>query len=56
MGLIKEPKNVEFYVIDKPWTEEERKEFSEFIRIRKQELKKRKQGTRTKEKAIKKGT
>lgn len=41
MGLIKEPKNVDFYVLDKPWTEEERKEFSAFIKLRKEQLKKR---------------
>jgi hypothetical protein len=32
MGLIKEPKNVDFTVIDNPWTDDERKEFSEIIR------------------------
>jgi hypothetical protein len=42
MGLIKEPKNVDFYVIDKPWTSEERKEFSAFIKLRKAQLKRRK--------------
>jgi len=31
MGLIKEPKNVDFYVIDKPWTPSEKKEFSRLI-------------------------
>ncbi|MCW3109166.1 MAG: hypothetical protein JWQ09_3672 [Segetibacter sp.] len=40
MGLIKELDNVNFYVIDKPWTDEERKEFSEFIKQRKEQLKK----------------
>lgn len=40
MGLIKEPSNVDFYVIDKPWTDEERKEFSAFINQRKEVLKK----------------
>jgi hypothetical protein len=43
MGLIREPKNVDFYVIDKPWTDKERKEFSEFIKQRKEQLKKTKQ-------------
>ena len=42
MGLIREPKNVDFYVIDKPWTDEERKEFSEFIKLKKEKLKKQK--------------
>jgi len=40
MGLIREPKNVDFYVLDKPWTDEERDEFSEFIKLRKEKLKK----------------
>ena len=38
MGLIKEPRNVDFYVIDKPWTADEKKEFSQLI----QKLKSRK--------------
>ena len=41
MGLIREPKNVDFYVLDKPWTNEERKEFSAFIKLRKEQRKKR---------------
>ncbi len=41
MGLIREPKNVDFYVLDKPWTAEERKEFSTFIKLRKEQHKKR---------------
>ena len=55
MGLIREPKNVDFYVLDKPWTDKERKEFSAFIRLRKEKQKKRsiqlalpKRGTTTK--------
>jgi len=40
MGLIREPKNVDFYVIDKPWSEKELKEFSELIKQRKEQLKK----------------
>ncbi|CAN5440681.1 hypothetical protein BH09BAC5_BH09BAC5_03620 [soil metagenome] len=32
MGLIREPKHVDFYVIDKPWTSSEKKEFSELIK------------------------
>jgi hypothetical protein len=40
MGLIKEPKNIDFYVLDKPWTADERKEFSEFIKLRKEQRKK----------------
>lgn len=45
MGLIKEPKNVDFYVIDKHWTEKEKEEFSAFIKLRKEQLKKRRQRT-----------
>ena len=41
MGLIREPKNVDFYVLDKPWTDKERKEFSAFIKLRKEKRKKR---------------
>jgi hypothetical protein len=41
MGLIREPKNVDFTVLDKPWTEEELKEFSAFIKLRKEQRKKR---------------
>lgn len=41
MGLIREPKNVDFTVLDKPWTEEELKEFSAFIKLRKEQQKKR---------------
>lgn len=32
MGLIREPKNVDFTVLDKPWTAEEKKGFSAFIK------------------------
>jgi hypothetical protein len=32
MGLIKEPKNVDFFVIDNPWSDEEKKDFSELIK------------------------
>ena len=32
MGLIKEPKNVDFSMKSEPWTEEELKELSEFIK------------------------
>ncbi len=43
--MIKEPKNVDFYVLDKPWTEEERKEFSAYIKLRKAQQ--QKEGKRT---------
>ena len=39
MGLIREPKNVDFTVLDKPWTDEERKEFSVFIKLLKEQKK-----------------
>lgn len=32
MGLIREPLNVDFYVIDRPISAAESKEFSEFIK------------------------
>ncbi|MEI7423350.1 MAG: hypothetical protein WCK18_14695 [Prolixibacteraceae bacterium] len=41
MGLIREPKNVDFTVLDKPWTEEERRELSAYIKMRKEQQKKR---------------
>ena len=41
MGLIREPENIDFTVLDKPWTDEERKEFSAFIKLRKEQRKKR---------------
>jgi hypothetical protein len=41
MGLIREPKNVDLTVLDKPWTKEELKEFSEFIKLRKKQLAKK---------------
>jgi hypothetical protein len=41
MGLIREPKNVDFTVLDKPWTDEERREFSAYIKMRKEKQKKR---------------
>ena len=40
MGLIREPKNVDFYVLDKPWSDKELKEFSAFIKLRKEQQKK----------------
>lgn len=39
MGLIKEPNNVDFTVLDKNWTDKEANEFSEFIKLRKRILK-----------------
>jgi len=42
MGLIREPKNVDFYVIDTPWTEKEKMELSAFIKSRKARQKKQK--------------
>jgi hypothetical protein len=48
MGLIREPKNVDFTVLDKPWTDEELKEFSALINLRKEQRKKRLARTATK--------
>ena len=45
MALIKEPKNVDFYVIDKPWSEKELAEFRELIKMKQTKAAKRK--TRT---------
>jgi hypothetical protein len=39
MGLIKEPKGVDFIIQSPPLTDKEREEISEFIRIRKLENK-----------------
>ena len=47
MGLIREPKNVDFTVLDKPWTDEERKEFSAFIKLLKEQKKKQRTLTTT---------
>jgi hypothetical protein len=41
MGLIREPKNVDLSVLDKPWPDEELKEFSAFIMLRKEQRIKR---------------
>lgn len=41
MGLIREPKNVDFTVMDKPWTEAELKELSAFIKARKAQREKK---------------
>jgi len=41
MGLIREPQNIDFTILDQPWTEEERKELSAFIKFRKEQRKKR---------------
>lgn len=41
MGLIREPKHVNFTVLDKPWTSDERKALSMFIKLRKAQRKKK---------------
>jgi hypothetical protein len=41
MGLIREPKNVNFTVLNKTWTVDEQNEVSEFIKARKEILKKK---------------
>ncbi len=43
MGLIVESKDVDFYMIDKPWTDREKLEFSELIKKQKEIYKKRQQ-------------
>ena len=45
MGLIIEPKEVDFYIIDKPWTDKEKLEFSELIKVQKEKFHKRLQRT-----------
>jgi len=40
MGMIKEPVNVNFSVLDKQWTAEELSEFSDFVATRKKKRKK----------------
>ncbi len=52
MGLIREPKNVDFVVLDKPWTDAERKEFSAFIKLRKEQYKKQSNISKKRKKAI----
>jgi len=55
MGLIREPKNVDFYTIDKPWSKKEKQEFSALIKRKKEHLKKRKKlisKSRTRKNAI----
>ncbi len=41
MGLVKEPKNIDFTVINKKWTVSELNELSAFIKLRKEQKKKR---------------
>ena len=52
MGLVKEPDKIDFYVLDKPWTEEERKELSAFIKLKKEQSKKVRNTRTLKKKAI----
>ncbi|MEI6091640.1 MAG: hypothetical protein WCR42_14385 [bacterium] len=40
MGLIKEPREIDFFVIDKPWSETELKEFSDLIKKQKNQIQK----------------
>ena len=49
MGLIREPKDVDFYMIDKPWTEKEKKELSAFIKARKEQRAKKKPSSKPKQ-------
>ena len=50
MGLIREPKDIDFYMIDKPWTEKEKKELSAFIKARKEQRAKKSPSRKPKEK------
>lgn len=50
MGLIKEPKNIDFFVIDKIWSTKEKSEFSAFIELQKAKQKKPENSVRTKHK------
>ena len=47
MGLIREPKNIDFTVLDKPWTVAELKELSAFIKQRKEQKRRGHSGTIT---------
>lgn len=51
MGLIREPKNIDFHVIDRPWTDEEKKDFSELIKKQKERFQKTKRLLTQKQKA-----
>lgn len=42
MGLIKEPVEIDFTVLSKVWTDKEEKEFSELIKMQKEEHSKHK--------------
>lgn len=35
MGLIREPKNIDFTIKSEPWTEEELKKFREIMKVQK---------------------
>jgi hypothetical protein len=50
MGLIKEPKGVDFIIKSEPLTKEEEKELSKFIAKRKKEISEMKHERRTKAK------
>jgi hypothetical protein len=52
MGLIREPRHINFTVLDKPWTNEERKELSAFIKLRKSRMKKKTERTVNVKKAL----
>ena len=41
MGLIREPKEVDFSEIDKPWNDQELEELSAYIKMRKEQQTKR---------------
>ena len=52
MGLIREPKNVDFYIQSKPWTEEELRDFRKLMNELKAEKDKEKVRSTTKKKKV----
>jgi len=52
MGLIKEPKNVDFTVQSEPWTEEELKDFRKLMRELKSKTSKTKVQSSTKKRKV----
>ena len=52
MGIIKEPKGVDFLIQSKPLTAKQEKELSEFIAKRKQELAKKRVTGKNKKQAV----
>jgi hypothetical protein len=53
MGLIREPRDVDFYIQSKPWTEKELNEFSEIIKKSKAEQLAKEKRRTARQKAVK---